>query len=147
MPSDIRLDGEGVVVLANDLMLDFTRRRSSGNTDGMRRALTHDDSDGLTLNWDRDYPGGVTIQGEVSVPGVLDVEDARSRRFVLQVRRALPEPQVTQAPPVLKGTPDRRTPGFKRPSRTEVDLETELHLLWGEVQRLRTRLSELEAQP
>lgn len=145
MPSDIRLVGEGILVTANDLMLDFVGRRSDSRTDGVRRALTHDHTDGLTLNWDRDYPGGVTILGTLTVPDRLSAENAETSRLVLHVRHALPEPAVPEPPPVLKGAPDRRQPDFKRPSRTDVNLETELHLLWGEVLRLRDRVRDLEA--
>lgn len=145
MPSDIRLVGEGVVVLANDLMLDFADRRGDGAAAGLRRALTHDHTDGLTLNWDRDYPGGVTILGTLTVPDRLSAGHAETNRLVLHVRRALPEPSRAESPPVLEGAPDRRKPDFKRLSRTEINLETELRLLWDEVLELRERVRDLEA--
>jgi hypothetical protein len=72
MASDITLDGNAVIVDSDlirlngpDLVLDAAGRRHSPA--GSRRALVHDASDGLTVNFGGDYPGGVTIGGEVSV--------------------------------------------------------------------------------
>ena len=49
-------------VRGHDLLLDSaSRRRPKGPT--FRRALVHDQSDGLTVNFGGDYPGGVTING------------------------------------------------------------------------------------
>ena len=53
---------QGAVLNArtSDLILDSPARR--GNAGGpYRRALVHDQSDGLTINFNDDYPGGVTI--------------------------------------------------------------------------------------
>ena len=55
----------------HDLHLDNAARRSA--PEGSRRALVHDFSDGLTINWSEDYPGGVTIRGRVRCPQQLDV--------------------------------------------------------------------------
>jgi hypothetical protein len=54
-----------------DLCLDSAARRK--NTTAQRRALVHNQNDGLTLNWARDYPDGVTINGPVKVPDSLAV--------------------------------------------------------------------------
>lgn len=68
MTSDITLDGEdGYVTVDSDVlkatgadfMLDCAPRRK--NSDGYRRALVHDEEDGLTVNFNGDYPGGVRI--------------------------------------------------------------------------------------
>ncbi|ABD06766.1 hypothetical protein RPB_2060 [Rhodopseudomonas palustris HaA2] len=77
MNSDIKLDSEGtgwvtiesnvLKVNASDLMLDSSARRSSA--EGHRRALVHDESDGLTLNFAGDYPGNVTIEGGANIRG------------------------------------------------------------------------------
>jgi len=71
MATDVRLnevDGSFVVVEArvlkaeaSDFMLDSVGRRKGGGPS--RRALVHDQNDGLTLNFNNDYPGGVTING------------------------------------------------------------------------------------
>lgn len=55
----ILLDAGFVVSNATDFALDNpTRRRGGGE---LRRAMVHDGTDGLTLNWGRDYPGGVHV--------------------------------------------------------------------------------------
>jgi len=72
--SDIRLDdgpdgqAEGWLtietnvlnVLGSDLILDSPGRRQ--NKSRFRRALVHDQSDGISINFGDDYPGGVTIE-------------------------------------------------------------------------------------
>lgn len=57
----VLLDGGVVQCTATDLLLDAPSRHIGGS--GLRRALVHDFSDGLTINWAGDYPGGVTING------------------------------------------------------------------------------------
>jgi hypothetical protein len=73
--SDIILDenSEQVTVFCNnlnvqghDLLLDSAaRRKPNGPT--FRRALVHDENDGLTMNFNDDYPGGVTLNGVTSI--------------------------------------------------------------------------------
>lgn len=82
MATDIKLDQQGgnwVVIegavlkcAGSDLMLDSAQRRSPGSGP-LRRALVHDASDGLTLNFARDYPGGVTVEGGLAVTRDLAV--------------------------------------------------------------------------
>jgi hypothetical protein len=52
---------------ASDFMLDSVDRRRGGAE--FRRALVHDETDGLTLNFAGDYPGGVTITGPLLTSG------------------------------------------------------------------------------
>jgi hypothetical protein len=69
MATDIRLDeGDGTVLVlvsrvlkaeASDFMLDSEERRKGGGPH--RRALVHDQNDGLTINFANDYKGGVTL--------------------------------------------------------------------------------------
>ena len=68
MDADLRLDGNTTTAqgdvfktTAADVVIDAPSRRSNGA--GQRRAIVHDFTDGMTLNWDSDYPGGVTIEG------------------------------------------------------------------------------------
>jgi hypothetical protein len=78
MPTDIKLDeGDGnwmrlecavVMITASDFMLDSPGRKHSA---GHRRALVHDQQDGLTINFNGDYPGGVTVDGNLTVSGDL----------------------------------------------------------------------------
>jgi hypothetical protein len=79
MATDVRLDAEDgntVVVegrvlkaTASDFVLDAPSRRGKDERGarGLRRALVHDQRDGLTINFNRDYPGGVTINDVVAL--------------------------------------------------------------------------------
>ena len=80
MPTDIILNDSPEItavcdnfnVKGHDLLLDSpARRKASGPR--FRRALVHDQTDGLTLNFGNDYPGGVTIGGvkALDVTGTL----------------------------------------------------------------------------
>ena len=80
MATDIKLDQQGgnwVVVdslvlktTASDVMIDAPSRR--GNRPGAhRRALVHDQQDGLTINFAGDYTGGVTVVGKLVVTGEI----------------------------------------------------------------------------
>jgi hypothetical protein len=75
MSSDIRLNDDTVVLEGpyiklegTDLKLDSAARRG-GHMGGERRALVHDQRDGLTVNYDRDYPGGVTLRAVNTIEG------------------------------------------------------------------------------
>lgn len=68
------LSGTHLMVTHHDLKLDNASRRSSSG--GNRRALVHNFSDGLTINYGRDYPGGVTIRGDVNFPEKIIVDGA-----------------------------------------------------------------------
>lgn len=75
MATDIRLDeGDGTFLVlasrvvkaeASDFMLDSPQRRK--NVGPHRRALVHDQNDGLTVNFNGDYPGGVTLVKVVEI--------------------------------------------------------------------------------
>jgi hypothetical protein len=77
--SDIVFDAsEQVTVLCNnlnvtghDFLLDSAVRRKA-NGPQFRRALVHDQSDGLTVNYSGDYPGGVTINGLLNLTGDIE---------------------------------------------------------------------------
>jgi hypothetical protein len=77
MKSDIKLDAENegwvtvdshvMKVKSSDFMLDNDARRGDNGEQGHRRALVHNENDGLTINFNGDYPGGVTVNGRLSV--------------------------------------------------------------------------------
>lgn len=77
--SDIVFDAtEQVTVLCNnlnvqghDFLLDSVERRKA-NGPRFRRALVHDQNDGLTLNFASDYPGGVTVNGPLNITGDIE---------------------------------------------------------------------------
>ena len=74
------LDARVVKMVSPDIVIDFPARRRSG---GLRRALVHDESDGLTVNFNGDYPGGVTISGGVggvTINGELVIRDGEPIR-------------------------------------------------------------------
>lgn len=58
----LTLDATVIQSRASDLILDSQARRGA-NTSGLRRALVHDQQDGLTINYNGDYPGGVSLVG------------------------------------------------------------------------------------
>lgn len=59
--SFLELDARVVKAISSDFMLDEPSRRKGGGPH--RRALVHDQNDGLSINFSGDYPGGVTITG------------------------------------------------------------------------------------
>jgi hypothetical protein len=59
--SFIVLEGRVVKAAGSDFMLDLPERRIGRNP--FRRALVHDQGDGLTVNFAFDYTGGVTLNG------------------------------------------------------------------------------------
>jgi hypothetical protein len=65
--SYITVNAPAVKLSASDFMLDNADRRRGGGP--FRRALVHDQGDGLTLNFGKDYPGGVTIEGPLHASG------------------------------------------------------------------------------
>ncbi|WP_010246698.1 hypothetical protein [Acetivibrio cellulolyticus] len=74
--SDIRLDNEVVIIKGAtlksetcDFNLDNYDRRIDKDQSKLRRALVHDQQDGLTINYDQDYPGGVTIRAVNKLEG------------------------------------------------------------------------------
>lgn len=57
---------ENLNVRGHDVLIDAPGRRSP-NGPRFRRALVHDEGDGLTVNFAGDYPGGVTLNGVASI--------------------------------------------------------------------------------
>jgi hypothetical protein len=68
------VNGDELHVRAHDLYVDNPDRRSQPT--GNRRAVVHDQADGVTINYNHDYPGGVTIFGPVKIMGALHVENS-----------------------------------------------------------------------
>lgn len=64
----IELEARVVKAIASDFMLDSPSRRLGGGPN--RRALVHDQRDGLTINFNGDYPGGVTVDGKLFLAGL-----------------------------------------------------------------------------
>jgi hypothetical protein len=86
----IRIKGSAVTMESADLLLDHPDRRL--NNRGVRRALVHDQRDGLTINYNGDYPGGVTIVGlnlPDKNPGMIKVlsQNGRAPRLPMKASR------------------------------------------------------------
>jgi hypothetical protein len=64
-------------------MLDAAERRKVGNDSPHRRALVHDQNDGLTINFADDYPGGITLNGVAGVTPRQDTERLLTRTLVV----------------------------------------------------------------
>lgn len=75
MASDVRLEGEQVILDAWDLVLHSEERQGAAPGE-QRRALVHDTGDRLTINWGHDYIGGLKLVGvrrisAYSPPGII----------------------------------------------------------------------------
>ena len=67
--TDVKLLPGQVKVEAWDLCLDSPDRRIPAGTSPYRRALVHNQNDGLTINYGNDYPNGVQINGKTLING------------------------------------------------------------------------------
>ncbi|MFT5890056.1 MAG: hypothetical protein ACI9Y7_000144 [Dokdonia sp.] len=63
--NEVVVETFGLKITGADLKMDYTPRRA--NSSPHRRAIVHDYTDGLTLNWANDYPGGISLNGDVKV--------------------------------------------------------------------------------
>lgn len=140
--TDVRLDeGDGTYLVldarvvktsASDLMLDSGDRRKGGGAH--RRALVHDQNDGLTVNFNGDYPGGVTINEvtEIIPRGSSDGPD-----LLDQLNSKLPNLKVRGGISYEFKNPINRT-------RTTVSVEEEFQKLRKEISDLKARVATLE---
>ena len=107
MATDIKLDQQGgdwlivegrvLKTTASDFILDSPGRRRGGPSP-FRRALVHNDQDGLTINFGGDYPGGVTVTGNLVVTGDLNVAGTALKATITSLQSAIAS---------LQGTTDR----------------------------------------
>ncbi|MEP7340893.1 MAG: hypothetical protein ABI977_24390 [Acidobacteriota bacterium] len=128
------LDARVVKALGADFMLDSAGRRKSSKP--FRRALVHDQNDGLTVNFNGDYVGGVTLIGVTEIvpqrpPGTLP-------RFVPNL--------------VVRGGISYEVQGIDingKPLMATVVLNDELNKLQSqidELSKLQSQISELQAR-
>lgn len=66
---EVQVECDNLNVQGHDLLLSNSARRRPGGP-LFRRALVHDEGDGLTINFAGDYPGGVTISGPVALAAI-----------------------------------------------------------------------------
>ncbi len=101
-PDGVKIQGN-VTVAASDLCLDSVSRRK--NDSSYRRALVHNQDDGLTINYDNDYPDGVKIKGKTCIAGNAIVEGGVEIQGNTDITGALTIHYVTtdRLPPVAGG--------------------------------------------
>jgi len=171
MPTDVKLDqgdGNHVVIEGNvlkattsDFMLDSPARRKKP---GLRRALVHDQQDGLTMNYNHDYPGGVTINDVVSLNNrhtgisILGVKEIAGTRLVGGGSTDSPSHDIPTQNSILtlrgqimlEGLPAGPTAsasssGDQRPARSDTaSLQRVILDLQNQVARLTRQVAELE---
>lgn len=99
--SDIVLEGndqvtvqcENLTVEGHDLILNSTARRTA-NGKPYRRALVHDQADGLSINFNGDYPGGVSVYGTLKALGDIEFH-IKHNNYRLQSGGFAPDEVVT----------------------------------------------------
>jgi hypothetical protein len=102
----VTIEARVVKVQAADFQLDSPQRHRADRP-GSRRALVHDQRDGLTVNFNRDYPGGVTINDVVNLNNrfhgitVDDVKEIRGQRRVETAATSGDQPGQSPAAPTL----------------------------------------------
>lgn len=111
-------------VQGHDLLLDYPGRRKA-NGPRFRRALVHDSTDGLSLNFEGDYPGGLRLNGVTEL---------------LPLHRNL----------VVRGGISYEAPGENlatgHPTGVTVVLDQELNALHAQIAKLTARVEALEAR-
>jgi hypothetical protein len=160
MATDVRLDaGDGtfleleahvVKVVGSDFMLDSAERRKDGGPQ-FRRALVHDQNDGLTINFNNDYEGGVTINGAIifrdgermrggitiNGPITIDGGIAMSRNLNLTGDIQFQIQHFNEIGDLLSVPPPTET----------VSLAEVIKSLRGDILALQNRIATLEARP
>lgn len=125
------LDARVVHAASSDFMLDSPERRNGGGP--FRRALVHNQADGLTINFNGDYPGGVGING---VTELVPLRPA-----------GLPVRQLPML--AVRGSISYETGGITAqgaPTRVTVSLDGELNKLAAQIAALAARVQALEAR-
>jgi hypothetical protein len=135
----IVLDGRVVKATASDFMLDSPERRSGKAV--FRRALVHDQGDGLTVNFANDYNGGVTLNGVRELSPLHLPHDSKSVKVldptpVLVVRGGIQFEVHSETPLSVGGDGG----GVKV---TTLSLHGELTRLQNQIAALETKLAAL----
>jgi hypothetical protein len=134
---------DNVNIQGHDLLLDSPSRRHPSRST-TRRALVHDENDGLTVNFSGDYPGGVTLVdvGEIIPrPG-----DKLTPELVVRGGISYETDVVVRGSghgPVPIGSGE--SPAGPRIDRVTVSLGDELQSLQSLITALTARVAALEA--
>jgi hypothetical protein len=107
--TDILLDdNETMTVVApvlkvegHDVIVDSAERRVPDGP-SFRRALVHDQNDGLTINFGNDYPGGTTINGLNSLAVNGDIQIRISHHDSVLLEGGNPPDEVVSLGEVIK---------------------------------------------
>jgi hypothetical protein len=166
MLGDIHLEEDKVTISARwlyvgawDIQLDSPDRRGEPSEGGspLRRALVHDHSDGLTINYSSDYPGGVTLRGAVRISETLTVSG--TTRFEGRVTIAddlvinsIRRPRIVGTERVrlhdynIPGLDGRRADPIARVDYEPVTLIEVIRELQSQIRELGQRIAALEAR-
>jgi hypothetical protein len=130
-----------VKVTAADFMLDSPERRKGSNPPH-RRALVHNESDGLTVNFNEDYPGGIILNGVAEISPHFDPGGGTGTAKT---------PLKADGPLVIRGdisfqTPKQLVVGGGDPGGKTLSLSKELKTLQEQISKLTTRVAALEAK-
>ena len=117
---------------ASDFILASPARRSSPS--GFRRALVHDGTDGLTINFNSDYPGGVTINSVTRISPKNPTGPIN-----LLVLRTVPELVIDGGVRFVWDHGQR----ISGPAKEEVSLQSVIEDLQREVAALKDRVAAL----
>ncbi|MGZ3667341.1 MAG: hypothetical protein ACXVDA_22975, partial [Ktedonobacterales bacterium] len=117
-----------------DLMLDAPSRRITQS--GQRRALVHDNTDRLTINYASDYPNGVYISGQTSIEALYVGQKDRFANGVVTPSLLLGQPSA----------PQEFKPGEPLPGGSEwgLDVGAAISQLGDEIAQLKARVDALE---
>jgi len=138
----MRLICNRVDVLASDLVLDSPARRKP-NGPRFRRALVHDESDGLTINFAGDYPGGVSVVNVAHVFPVVKRRDDGHAETDKPYPTFTVHGRITYEREELVGDPG----GDPNETHTvTVILDEMFDTVWAEWAKLRARIEALEAR-
>ncbi|HMG72815.1 MAG TPA: hypothetical protein VK582_04885 [Pyrinomonadaceae bacterium] len=134
------LEGRVVKATAADFMLDSPARRIRPTP--FRRALVHNQSDGLTVNFNGDYPGGITLNGVAEIIPHFDPGTGIAKKPLssgaLVVRGDISFETPTHV--VVVGAPGG-DPGGKT-----LSLNAELEKLQKQISTLQAKVAALEAK-
>jgi hypothetical protein len=138
----INLICKRVDVLASDLVLDSSARRKP-NGPRFRRALVHDENDGLTVNFAGDYPGGVTVVNVAHVFPVVKRRDDGHAETDKPYPTFTVHGRITYETEQLVGDPD----GDPNETHTiTVIIDEAFNTVFAELAKLRARIEALEAR-
>jgi hypothetical protein len=139
------LDARVVKAQGSDFILEADDRRKGGGP--LRRALVHDQNDGLTVNFGGDYPGGITMTGVAEVTP----QQGSSLTPTLVVRGDISFEEITFSDfhrtkgPVHAGPPFKPLVegGF---SKVTIILSEELRKMQSQIADLSAKVAALEAK-